>query len=106
MMFESEVPVVLCAGFGLVTLAALAALVVFLVRSRNMGLLYFVAQLVFLALAFFCFYQILEVPKTAMYTEDCSAWIGSAGLSWGVSMLSMLLGIRRLLKKEKVIHQF
>ena len=100
MIFESEVPGFLAGGFLLVTLVSLAVLIILLIRSRNKNLLFFMAQLAFLALAFY-------LPRdNSMYTEENSLSIALAGLCWAASMGCMLAGIYRMLKKSKVIYQF
>ena len=107
MIFESEVPGFLAGGFLLVTLVSLAVLIILLIRSRNKNLLFFMAQLAFLALAFYFFYDIATLPRdNSMYTEENSRSIALAGLCWAASMGCMLAGIYRMLKKSKVIYQF
>ena len=109
MHLEAEVYRLVLGGFGLVALCTLAVLVYLFWRSRHRAILWFGGQLLFLSGAFWFFFQALCFPydpQFPMYSEEQSINIACAGLLWALSMLCMLFGIYRLLRKGPVSHQF
>lgn len=105
---EAEVPMFLLVGFSIVALSALLVLIVLFARSRNRNILFFVGHLAFVSLTFWNLYQTLFLHKTVnpvMLSEECSLLMGLAGVYWAVSMVFLLIGIYRLLKKSKVLYQ-
>ena len=92
MHLEAEVYGLVLAGFGVVALCTLLALVYLFWRSRHRAILWFGGQLFCLTGAFWFFFRAVN--------------IACAGLFWALSMFCMLFGIYRLLRKGPVIHQF
>ena len=109
MYLEQEVYGFLIFAFICIALLAAIVLAVLYWKSRNKHILWFGGQLLFLCLAFYFFFQAvsnLPVPGFSMYTEEQSFAIGRAGVCWAVSMVFMLFGIYKLLRKRDVIYQF
>ena len=97
MHLEAEVYGLVLGGFVIVVVCTLQAI------------LWFGGQTLFLSGAFWFFFRALCFrydPQFSMYSEVQSVHIACAGLLWALSMLCMLIGIYRLLRKGPVIHQF
>lgn len=109
MYLESELYVFIRIAFACVALLTLIILGFLYRKTENRAIVWFIGQLFALSGSFFFFFQALtDLPNqgNCMYSEDQSMRIAIAGLLWAVSMICMLLGIYRLLRKGPVIHQF
>ena len=109
MHLEAEVYGLVLGGFVIVVVCTLLVLIYLFWRSRNQVILWFGGQTLFLSGAFWFFFRALCFrydPQFSMYSEVQSVHIACAGLLWALSMLCMLIGIYRLLRKGPVIHQF
>ena len=108
MYLEAEVYGIVVVCFSLVILCSLITLAVLLWKSRHTGILWFGGQTLSLLGAFYFFYRALRfLPGSSpMYSEDQSVNIALAGVLWAVSMVCMLIGIWKLLKKGPVVYQF
>lgn len=111
MYLEAEVYGLILDGFGIVVLGTLLVLIYLFWRSRNQAVLWFGGQTLFLSGAFWFFFRFRALclrydPHFSMYSEEQSVHIACAGFLWALSMLCMLIGIYRLLRKGPVIHQF
>ena len=109
MYLEAEAYDLVLGGFVIIALCTLSMLVYLFWRSRHRAILWFGGQLITLSGAFWFFFEALcfkPVPGFVMYTEEQTMNIACAGLLWALSMIRMLCGIYRLLKKGPVIHQF
>ena len=99
--FEAEVPLFLLVGFTIVAILSFVALLVLFIRSRNLNLLYFLVQLLFLVLTFTHLFGLITLAGNhPMLTEECSLRVGLAGVCWAFSMLFMFIGIYRLTRKR------
>ncbi len=101
MAFEAEVPLFLIVGFSAVVGVSLLTLVFLFIKYRNLNLLFFVVQLVFLIFTFRWLYYLIKIPGDhPMYTAESSLSVGLAGVCWAVSMLFMLIGTYRIIRKK------
>lgn len=100
--FEAEVPLFLLVGFTAVAILSFVALFVLFIRYRNLNLLFFLVQLLFLILAFRYLFGLITVADNhPMLTEECSLRVGLAGICWAFSMLFMFIGIYRITRKKE-----
>lgn len=109
MYLESELYTFILIAFVCVALLTLIILGFLFWKTENRAIIWFIGQLFTLSGSFFFFFQALTyLPNqgNCMYSEDQSMRIVIAGLLWAVSMICMLLGIYRLLRKGPVVHQF
>ena len=104
MHLEAEVYGLVLGGFVIVVVCTLLVLIYLFWRSCGLA-----DRRSFLSGAFWFFFRALCFrydPQFSMYSEVQSVHIACAGLLWALSMLCMLIGIYRLLRKGPVIHQF
>ena len=109
MYLEAEVYGLVFWAFLAVEVVTVLALVGLFLRSRNRALLWFGGQALWLGAAFSFFFRCLTrrpEPGFSMYTEEQSLMLALAGLCWALSMICMLLGVYRLLRKGAVLWQF
>ena len=109
MYLEAEVFGLVCWAFLAVEGVTVLILLGLFLRSRNRALLWFGGQALWLGAAYFFFFRCLNqrpVPGFSMYTEEQSLLLALAGVCWALSMVCMLLGVYRLLRKGAVLYQF
>lgn len=100
--FEAEVPLFLLIGFTVVAILSFVALVMLFIRCRNVNLLFFLMQLLFLVLTFKWLFGLITVADNhPMLTEECSLRVGLAGICWTISTLFMFIGIYRITRKKE-----
>lgn len=101
MYLEEEVYSLLVLGFSAVVVVSAILLTAFYLRSHNKHIFWFGGQLVFLSLAFYCFYQcIARLPShgDSMYSENQSLTLALSGLCWAISMALNLIGVHKILR--------
>ena len=104
MQMEAETLSMLTWGFFIVIAISLGVVIKLWLESKNNAFIWFIIQLVFLVFAFFRVSYLIqikpEIPEVMM-SEENSLSIGIIGVFWAISMLSMLIGIWQVIKKNK-----
>lgn len=102
-MEEETIPL-LIAGVAIVLGVCLITAVILLIKSRNMGYLFFIAQIVFIVLGFVSVLNLLNLKDNTsglMVSENISLRIGIITVFWALSMFSMLAGVVLIGKRRK-----
>ena len=104
MQMEAETLSMLTWGFFVTIAISLGIIIKLWFISKSKAFIWFIAQLVFLVFVFFRFSYLIrikpEIPEVMM-SEENSLSIGIIGVFWAISMLSMLIGIWQVNKKNK-----
>lgn len=98
-MIEADMPRVMWVGFGFIIF--ISSFILFLCYrglARKDGYVFFILQGLFTIISFlFILNALTRIPHSySMFTEDVSLSIGLAGLSWGISIFFMLVGIWKI----------
>lgn len=101
MVLEQETNVLIIIGF--VVILAMFAASIFLLwsKTRNRGLLWFLPQMALLALCLIFFLRLIDNAKSVsavMLSEENSLMVAYMGISWGFSMIFMVIAITKSLK--------
>ncbi|MEH7383584.1 hypothetical protein V7138_24205 [Bacillus sp. JJ1533] len=104
MFLEAEVYTMLFWGFWSVTFTQFIFLLGFWI-SRKFDVRSFIYLLIYQVLFCLAGYNLLKAintnsPETSMASEEASFYIGFAGIAWAISILFLLLGIYRLVRKR------
>ena len=80
-----------------------ASIFLLFLKTKNKGLLWFIPQLLMLILCLYFFLRITDnvaLVSSAMLSEENSLMVGLLGLSWGFSMIFMVIGIFKSLSNK------
>jgi hypothetical protein len=102
MALEQEIKVLFLLGFVLIM--AIVTFSIFLLwrKSRNPGLIWFIPQLALLSLCILFFKKLIDNARpvpAVMLSEENSLMVAYMGVSWGFSMIFMVIAITKSLKK-------
>lgn len=100
---EAETLSMLKSGFIIVIVIVAICIITMLIKYRNKSLLWFAFQLIFISFGFKFVLDVLNNNVTAndMLSEETSLSIGLSALFWAISMVFMVIGIWRLVHKNK-----
>lgn len=101
MGFEQETLPFVVVGFLLVMAVCILLLGFIGYKTKNKKFGWFIGQFIFLFLAFYKFYGLLNTTyevQNAFASENATLLLGQAGVFWAVSMIFMCIGITSLTK--------
>ena len=107
MFLEAELYLILPICFAAVIIFSALILAGFYRTHKCGAIRYFALHLFSLCGAFYFFYQALCAKYDtaySMFSEDQSIRIVSAGIFWAVSMIFMLIGLKKLLNNPPKNH--
>lgn len=96
MPMEAETLKLLNISFFLIITVCFGVIIKLWFKSKNNGLAWFIAQLIFLVFSFLKFIELIkpntDIP-TVFLSEENSLALGITGVLWAGSMLCMIVGI-------------
>jgi len=107
MLLEQEIKGLIILGFIIIILIVFISILLLWKKTRNRGLLWFIPQLATLSLCLNLFLKLINNQITVppvMLSEENSLMVGFIGISWGLSMIFMTLGITVSIKNKPELY--